>query len=61
MDANFKWEASTAPRWTSAFLGTNDVFGRELNHVATRLQSFKTEQLEFVSVIGGLKYLQILQ
>lgn len=32
MDANFKWEASTAPRWTSAFLGTNDVFGRELNH-----------------------------
>ena len=60
MDANWKWEASTAPRWTSAFLGTNDIFGRDIDEVAKRLSAFRTEELEFVSVIGGLKYLQIL-
>ena len=60
MDANWKWEATTAPRWTSAFLGTNDIFGRDVDDVAKRLSTFRTEELEFVSVVGGLKYLQIL-
>ncbi len=60
MDAHFKSESSTSPRWTSAFLGTNDVFGRDIDDIVKRLNSFDKEELEFVSVIGGLKYLQIL-
>ena len=60
MDANWKWEASVAPRWTSSFLGTNDVFGRDIDDIVNRLRTFDTKELEFVSVIGGLKYLQIL-
>ena len=48
------------PRWTSAFLGTNDIFGRDVDDVVKRLSTFRTEELEFVSVVGGLKYLQIL-
>ena len=60
MDANWKWEASTAPRWTSAFLGTNDIFGKEIDDIVKRLKTFDTEELELVGVVGGLKYLQIL-
>ena len=55
MDANWKWEASVAPRWTSSFLGTNDVFGRDIDDIVNRLRTFDTKELEFVSVIGGLK------
>ena len=35
MDANWKWEASVAPRWTSSFLGTNDVFGRDIDDIVS--------------------------
>eukprot|EP00944_MAST-04C_sp_MAST-4C-sp1_P008248 g8248.t1 len=60
MNANWERNASAAPRWTSAFLGTNDIFGKEIDDIVKRLKNFDTEELEFVSVVGGLKYLQIL-
>ena len=60
MNANWEGKASAAPRWTSAFLGTNDIFGKEMDDIVKRLKTFDTEELEFVSVVGGLKYLQIL-
>jgi hypothetical protein len=60
MDANWKWEASGAPRWVAPFMGTNDKIGLPLQDVTDKLSTFTMEEVEFVTVVGGMKYLWML-
>jgi len=60
MDANWKWEASGAPRWVAPFMGTNDKIGLPLQDVKDKLSTFTMEEVEFVTVVGGMKYLWVL-
>jgi hypothetical protein len=60
MDANWKWDATAGPRWVAPFMGTNDQIKLPMEVMTQKLSSFAAEEVELVSVVGGMKYLWIL-
>ena len=60
MDSNFKWDMPIHPTWTSVFTGTNDV-NPHFPFIQKILSTIPPEDLELVTVVGGMSYLRILE
>ena len=60
MDSNFKWDMPIHPTWTSVFTGTNDV-NPHFPFIQNILSTIPSEDLELVTVVGGMSYLRILE
>ncbi|MBN1688240.1 MAG: hypothetical protein JW893_03995 [Candidatus Omnitrophica bacterium] len=59
MEGNFKWDFGP-PIWSSVFLGSNDqIFCYE--EIIRQLRGFCREEMELVSVIGGMRFLSFLE
>lgn len=56
---NYKWDINPTI-WTSVFLGTNDHI-INFKEITTQLNAYKKEEMEFISIIGGMKFLEILE
>jgi hypothetical protein len=56
---SFKWDFKPAV-WTSAFMASNDVVDN-WEEIADQLSSLPPEELEFVSVVGGMKFFELLE
>jgi hypothetical protein len=59
MNKNFKWNFNV-PMWAGVFGGTNDPI-QLLDALAEQLKSLRRSEVEFLTVVGGMKHLHFLE
>lgn len=59
LGSSFKWGEGNAPRWTGVFMASNDEMPI-LDIALDGARSFPRERRALVTVIGGMKYLEIM-
>jgi hypothetical protein len=59
LGGNFQWAADLHPVWTSVFMRSSD-FVPDMPLVLTSMRAFRKHEVEFVTVIGGMSYLNFL-
>ena len=59
LGSSFKWGEGNAPRWTGVFMASNDRVPI-LEAALDAVRAFPRERRALVTVIGGMKYLDIL-